>query len=123
MVVMAGNLTNDPVFSETQSGMSVVNFYMAANKRFRDKSGQLKEDACFIGVVAWNTLARSCRNKLQKGSTVLVTGELQSRKIMHDNGFINSVEIKARKIQFLDIFRDHEDSTDNDEFDMTENQG
>lgn len=111
-VIIAGNLTNDPVYSETQSGMVVVNFYLASNKRFRDKNGQLREDACFVGIVAWNTLAESCRKGLKKGSTVIVTGELQSRKINSEHGYHNSVEIKAKKIQFLDIQRDQTDCSD-----------
>ncbi len=109
LVIIAGNLTGDPVYSETQSGMPVVNFHVASNKRFRDKNGSLKEDACFIGVVAWNTLATSCRERLCKGSTVVITGELQSKKVPSGAGFHNSIEIKAKKIQFLDIHRESED--------------
>ncbi len=101
-VIIVGNLTNDPLYSETQSGIPVVNFYIASNKRFKDRNGQVKEDVCFVGVVAWDNLAVSCRDNLSKGSTILVTGELQSRKLHTDNGYRNIVEIKARKIQFLD---------------------
>ncbi|HDR04008.1 MAG TPA: single-stranded DNA-binding protein [Candidatus Marinimicrobia bacterium] len=101
-VIIVGNLTNDPLYSETQSGIPVVNFYIASNKRFKDRNGQVKEDVCFVGVVAWDNLAVSCRDNLSKGSTILVTGELQSRKLHSDNGYRNIVEIKARKIQFLD---------------------
>lgn len=63
----------------------------------------VKEDVCFVGVVAWDNLAISCRDNLLKGSSVLVTGELQSRKIFSDDGTSrNIVEVKAKKIQFLD---------------------
>ena len=34
MILLAGNLTNDPKYSETKTGTPVVNFYMASNKRF-----------------------------------------------------------------------------------------
>lgn len=106
LVLLAGNLTNDPKYSETKNGTPVVNFYMASNKRFKDRNGIVKEDVCFVGVVAWDNLAVSCRDNLQKGSSVLVTGELQSRKLFSDDGFgRNVVEIKAKKIQFLDAQR------------------
>jgi single-strand DNA-binding protein len=111
-VIIVGNLTNDPLYSETQSGIPVVNFYMASNKRFKDRNGQVKEDVCFVGVVAWDNLAVSCRDNLSKGSTILVTGELQSRKLHSDNGYRNIVEIKARKIQFLDYLNKN-NSADN----------
>ena len=106
MILLAGNLTNDPKYSETKNGTAVVNFYMASNKRFKDRNGMIKEDVCFVGIVAWDNLAISCRDKLSKGSSVLVTGELQSRKLFTDEGAgRNVVEIKAKKIQFLDAHR------------------
>ena len=38
MILLAGNLTNDPKYSETKNGTPVVNFYMASNKRFKKTS-------------------------------------------------------------------------------------
>ena len=106
LILLAGNLTNDPKCSETKNGTPVVNFYMASNKRFKDRAGVIKEDVCFVGVVAWDNLAISCRDNLQKGSSVLITGELQSRKLFSEDGLgRNVVEIKAKKIQFLDAHR------------------
>jgi single-strand DNA-binding protein len=55
-----------------------------------------------VGVVAWNKLAESCRDRLKKGSAVLVDGELQSRSWKTEEGHNRSiVEIKAKRIQFL----------------------
>ena len=113
LILLAGNLTNDPRYSETKNGTPVVNFYMASNKRFKDRNGIVKEDVCFVGVVAWDNLAVSCRDNLQKGSSVLVTGELQSRKLFSDDGLSrNVVEVKAKKIQFLDAHRVMVDTLD-----------
>ena len=79
-VIVAGNLTKDPVFRQTNSGGTpVVNFSIACNRRFRDSNHQWQEDVCYVGVVAWNKLAESCRDNLKKSSAVLVDGELQSR--------------------------------------------
>lgn len=101
-VVVAGNLTKDPVFRQTTNGTPVVNFSIASNRRFRDKNDEWKEDVCYVGIVAWNRLAESCRDKLRKGNAVLVDGELQSRTFRTDDGSNRTiVEIKARRIQFL----------------------
>ena len=101
-VIVAGNLTKDPVFRETTNRTPVVNFSIASNRKFKDSSNQWQEDVCYIGVVAWNKLAESCRDRLRKGSAVLVDGELQSRSWKSDDGHNRSiVEIKARRIQFL----------------------
>ncbi|CUS76361.1 single-strand binding protein [Candidatus Kryptonium thompsonii] len=102
-VVIVGNLTKDPVFRQTMRGTPVVNFTIASNRRFRDSKRQWKEDVCFVGVVAWNKLAESCRGRLKKSSAVLVEGELQSRNLKTADGRTRTVvEIKARRIQFLD---------------------
>lgn len=101
-VIVAGNLTKDPVFRQTTNGTPVVNFSIASNRRFRDKNDEWKEDVCYVGVVAWNRLAESCRDKLRKGNAVLVDGELQSRTFKTEDSTNRTiVEIKARRIQFL----------------------
>ena len=101
-VIVAGNLTKDPTFRQTTNKNPVVNFSVASNRRYKDSSNQWQEDVCYVGIVAWNRLAESCRDRLKKGSAVLVDGELQSRSWKTDDGHNRSiVEIKARRIQFL----------------------
>jgi len=101
-VMLSGNLTKDPIRRYTASGTPVVNFSIASNRKFRDKNRQWKEDVCFIGIVAWNQLAESCYKSLSKGSAVLIEGELQSRNFdTEDGGYRSVIEVKARKIQFL----------------------
>ena len=134
-VIIAGNLTKDPIVRQTTNGTPVVNFSIASNRRFRDKNDEWKEDVCYVGIVAWNRLAESCRDKLKKGNAVLVDGELQSRTFKTDDGNNRTiVEIKARRIQFLNkrmsngmdddddsILEDdsdsHDSSMDDDNFD------
>jgi len=101
-VLIAGNLTTGPSFRRTTNGTPVANFYIASNRRFKDNTGQWRENVCYVGVVAWYKLAESCAENLQKGSAVLVDGELQSRIWKNEDGSSkNVVEIKARRIQFL----------------------
>ncbi len=101
-VLIAGNLTKDPVIRQTRNGTPVANFSIASNRKFRNGDNQWQEDVCYVGIVAWNKLAESCADKLRKGSAVLVEGELQSRTWQTDDGSTRStVEIKARRIQFL----------------------
>jgi single-strand DNA-binding protein len=101
-VIIAGNLTKDPIYRQTTNGTPVVNFSVASNRRYRDSKDDWQEDVCYVGVVAWNKLAESCRDKLRKGNAVLVEGELQSRTFKTEKGDSKTiVEIKARRIQFL----------------------
>lgn len=101
-VLIAGNLTCDPSFRKTTNGTPVANFYVASNRKFKDNTGQWRENVCYVGVVAWYKLAESCYENLKRGSAIIVDGELQSRSWRNSDGTSrNVVEIKARRIQFL----------------------
>jgi single-strand DNA-binding protein len=101
-VIIVGNLTRDPVFRKTNNETPVVNFSIASNRRYRDSNNLWQEEVCYVGIVAWTRLAESCLNRLKKGSAVLIEGELQSRTVKSDDCSVRTtVEIKARRIQFL----------------------
>jgi len=102
-VLIVGNLVKNPELRYTSSGVPVVNFKIASNKKFKDDLGIYREDICYIGVVAWQALAESCSQFLKKGSAVLVEGVLKSRLKENEDGTKRSfVEIKALHVQFLD---------------------
>ena len=123
-VIVAGNLTKDPVFRQTTNNTPVVNFSIASNRKYKDSSNQWQEDVCYVGIVAWNKLAESCHDRLKKGSAVLVDGELQSRSWKSEDGHNRSiVEIKARRIQFLNKrgkLNGSENGTENSESDSND---
>ena len=102
-VILIGNLTRDPELRYTPSGTAVVNLRLAANHRFKDKSGELKQEACFITVVVWDKQAETCNQYLQKGSSVLVEGRLQSRSWKDNNSGQNRnvIEVRADRVVFL----------------------
>lgn len=121
-VMIAGNLTKDPTLRHTRNGTPVANFSIASNRRFRNSDNQWQEDVCYVGVVAWNRLAESCKEKLEKGSAILVEGELQSRTWhLEDGSSRSAVEIKARRIQFLSRWKDDDDEGGSDYDDDTGN--
>jgi len=115
-VLVAGNLTCDPSFRKTTNGTPVANFFIASNRKFKDNNGQWRENVCYVGVVAWYKLAESCFENIKKGSAVIIDGELQSRSWRNDDGSTrNVVEIKARRIQFLNRKDSQRDELDSDE--------
>jgi single-strand DNA-binding protein len=122
-LLIAGNLTCDPSFRKTTNGTPVANFFIASNRKFKDNNGQWRENVCYVGVVAWYKLAESCYENLKKGSAVIIDGELQSRSWRNDDGTTrNVVEIKARRIQFLnrkDSYKD-EDEIEQENIDSKE---
>lgn len=101
-VLLIGNLTRDPELRYTPNGTAVVNLRLAVNRRFKDKTGELKEDTCFITVIAWNKQAEVCNQYLQKGRPVFVEGRLQSRSWEGSDGQKkNTIEVMAERVQFL----------------------
>lgn len=101
-VFLIGNLTRDPELRYTPGGVAVVNLRLAVNRKFKDKSGELKEETCFVTVTAWDKQAETCNQYLQKGRSIFVEGRLQSRSWETTDGQKRStIDIRAERIQFL----------------------
>jgi single-strand DNA-binding protein len=101
-VFLIGNLTKDPELRYTPNGTAVTNLRIAVNRRFKDRTGELKEDTCFVTVTAWDKQAEICNQYLQKGRQVFVEGILQSRSWeTTDKQKRSTIDVRAERIQFL----------------------
>ena len=102
-VLLIGNLTRDPELRYTPAGTAVVNLRLAVNRRYKDRNGEFKDEACFLTVVVWNKQAETCNQYLKKGSSVFIEGLLQSRSWEDAaSGKQRSVvEVRAERVQFL----------------------
>jgi single-strand DNA-binding protein len=101
-VLIIGNLTRDPELRYTPGGTAVANLRMATNRKFKDKSGEAKQEVCYLTVVTWDKQAEVCNQYLHKGSPLFVEGRLQSRSWDGPDGKKrNVIEIRAERIQFL----------------------
>jgi len=101
-VLLIGNLTKDPELRYTPQGTAVTNLRLAVNRKYKDRNQELKEEVCFITVVAWDKQAEICNQYLQKGRPVFIEGRLQSRSWEDNAGQKRSViEVRAERVQFL----------------------
>ncbi|MFC1594052.1 single-stranded DNA-binding protein [Candidatus Omnitrophota bacterium] len=101
-VLLMGNLTRDPELRYTPSGTAVVNLRLAVNRRFKSRTGEAKDETCFITAVAWDRQAEVCNQYLSKGRPVFIEGRLQSRSWETNDGQKRSViEVRAERVQFL----------------------
>ena len=99
-VFILGRLTADPQLRQTSGGQSVVNFSVATNRVWVDKSGTKKEDAEFHNVVLWGRNAEIASQFLAKGRLVLIEGRLQTRSWEDKQGQKRKVtEIIGERIQ------------------------
>jgi len=95
-----GNVTRTPEAKALPSGLSVVNFGVATNRFYTDKTGTKKQDAEFHNVVAFGKLADICSSYLNKGSLVLIEGRIQTRNWLNSSGVKQyRTEIVASNIQ------------------------
>lgn len=99
-VVLIGNLVRDPEVRATQSGISVCNFTVAVNRRFKKENGEQGTD--FLNVIAWRQLAELCGKYLAKGRKVAVTGSIQTRQYEAKDGSKRTAwDIVADEVEFL----------------------
>jgi single-strand DNA-binding protein len=81
-VILVGNLGRDPEVGALQNGDRVVRLSIATSEKWKDKStGEPRERTEWHRVVIFNEpVGRIAEQYLQKGSTVYIEGQLQTRK-------------------------------------------
>lgn len=101
--MIIGNVTRDPEVRSTPAGQNVVSFGVATNRRWKDQSGEKKEQVEFHNVVAWRKLADIVGQYLKKGSKVYIEGRLQTRSWDDQSGTKRyRTEIVAENMIMLD---------------------
>lgn len=114
-VVLAGRLTNDPELKQTATGVSVLSFTLAVNRRYASKNeqGESQTQADFITVVAWRNTAEFIARYFRKGSAICLTGSIQTRSWQDQQGQRRyATEVVADEAMFVDS-RGESGSNDN----------
>jgi single-strand DNA-binding protein len=99
-VMLAGNITKDAELLYTPKGVQYVTLRLAVNRRFRNKANEVKEETLYITVVAWDSLAESCK-KLTKGFPIFVEGILQQKEYEKNGEKHTIFDVRADVIKFL----------------------
>jgi len=101
-VILGGRLTADPELKQTQSGIAVVTFSIAVNRRFTRNSGQQTETD-FFNVTAWRQTAEFVSRYFKKGSSICVVGTIQNNKWTDQQGATRyRTDIVADEVMFVD---------------------
>ena len=110
-VILAGRLTADPELKQTQSGISVVSFSIAVNRRFASRDAQQGQpEADFFRVTAWRSTAEFIAKYFRKGSAICITGSIQNRNWTDQQGQKHySTDIVADEANFVES-RNSQDS-------------
>ena len=107
-VVLCGRLTADPELKQTQSGIAVVSFTLAVNRRFvKSADGSNGSQADFINLVAWRQTAEFIARYFKKGSSLCVTGSIQTRSWSDTQGQKRyATEVVVDEAMFVDSRND-----------------
>lgn len=92
--ILVGNLTRDPQYFKTQSGISYARFTVAVTKKY----GQ-NEETSFISCIAWRQSADFLNQYAKKGDKVAVEGHITT-------GSYDDVKT-GKKIYTTDITADY----------------
>lgn len=106
-IVIMGRLTRDPELRHTQSGTAVASFTVAVDRDYSGQNGGEKQTD-FIDCVAWRQTGEFVSKYFRKGSMIVVTGRLQSRKWQDNQGNNRTNwEVNADSVYFGESKKDN----------------
>ena len=98
---LGGRMTANPELKQTQSGIAVLSFSIAANRKYTPEGGQQQAD--FINCTAWRQTAEFISKYFRKGSSICVVGQIQTRSWTDDQGNKRyATEVLVDEVYFVD---------------------
>lgn len=109
-VMLIGNVGKDPEVRYLENGNSapgagnakVATFTLATTERYRDRSGELRENTEWHNIVAWRNSADVAEKFIRKGTQIYVEGRLRTRSWTDQTGNKRfTTEIVVDNLQLL----------------------
>jgi len=105
-VILGGRLTSLPELKKTNNGTSVTTFTIAVNRKYAKDQSEQQTD--FINCQAWRNTAEFICKYFQKGSSICVTGAIQTRSWTDNNGNKRyATEVVVEEANFVDSKSDN----------------
>ena len=116
-VMLIGNVGNDPEVRYLESNpqnpsanAKVASFRLATTERYRDRSGELRENTEWHSIVVWRNNADVVEKFVHKGSQVYIEGKLRTRQWTDQTGAKRyTTEVVADTLQLLGKRPDSQD--------------
>jgi len=103
-VFLMGNLTRDPELRYTPAGLAVASFGIAINRAWTAKTGEQKEDVCYVEINIFGRRAEVVGEYLSKGSPIFIEGRLQfSQWETKDGQKRSTLRVVADNFQFIGV--------------------
>ena len=108
-VMLIGNVGNDPEVRYLESNpqnpsgnVKVASFRLATTERYRDRSGELRENTEWHSIVVWRNNADVVEKFVHKGSQIYIEGKLRTRQWTDQSGNKRfTTEVVADNLQLL----------------------
>jgi single-strand DNA-binding protein len=101
-VMLIGNLTRDPQLRYTLSQTAVVEFGIATNRKWKDQTGQQREEVCFVDCVSFGKPAETLNKYMSKGKSIFLEGRLTYDSWTGQDGAKKSrLRVTVDNFQFL----------------------
>lgn len=86
-VILVGNVGKDPEIRTMSNGQKVATFSLATSEKWKEKSGEIKQNTEWHRVVVFNqNLIDVVEKMIQKGTRLYIEGALRTRKWQDKSG-------------------------------------
>ena len=106
--MLIGNVGRDPEVryldgnGQAGQGTKVATFTLATTERYRDRSGEQRENTEWHNIVAWRQSADVAERFIRKGTQVFIEGRLRTRSYTDQQGVKKyTTEITVDNLQLL----------------------
>ena len=110
LTILLGRLVKTPEIKTSASGVKILNFTLAVNKKVKEQ-----DVTSYINCVAFNKTAEIIGQYTDKGSKIIVEGELQSRSYDKDGAKVYVTEVIVGQVTIVD-WKEKEQPTEKVEF-------
>ena len=108
-VMLIGNVGRDPEVRYIEgnaaaggNGTKVATFTLATSERYRDRSGELRENTEWHNIVAWRNSADIAEKYIHRGTQIYVEGRLRTRSWTDQTGAKKyTTEVVVDSLQLL----------------------
>lgn len=90
----AGNLTEDPKYRITDTGISISRFTLAVSNSYTNKEGETVNKPLYLPVVSFGDIAENISTNFFKGDPISISGRLQNEVSENGNSFISLILTK-----------------------------